>query len=306
MKLFRSASAALLLGMQVFACVAACGQLKSFAKTSTEVSTDRFKLLSEGDQFFLSFHSPKGVQRILIRKEWLAPPAEVAEEEGDVVSSFVYSEHVTSFPIGNGELALKFSSYDIQPEGSMQVAAGRDVFLIFNPANHSLRPGLVDLGITKQRHREEGCFFAVMNHFLVADVNDDGLKDIGVVTEEIRCPDEGARLTGQFYVQHFPRWYLFSLDGWKRELGDSSWTDDYVELPLVGISTSPVDFVGLILWHSYDPTKWTTPPLFIPSYRKELMVTENPKSRSHFSGSSEGNDKSRWPPTKNPPAQPNR
>jgi hypothetical protein len=64
-------------------------------------------------------------------------------------------------------------------------------------------------------------FFAVMNHFLVADVNDDGLKDIGVVTEEIRCPDEGDRLTGQFYVQHFPRWYLFSLDGWKRELGDS-------------------------------------------------------------------------------------
>jgi hypothetical protein len=51
MKLFRSASAALLLGMQVFACVAACGQLKSFAKTRTEVSTDRFKLLSEGDQF---------------------------------------------------------------------------------------------------------------------------------------------------------------------------------------------------------------------------------------------------------------
>jgi hypothetical protein len=35
----------------------------------------------------------RGAQRLRIRKEWLAPPAEIVEEERGVVPSFVYSKH---------------------------------------------------------------------------------------------------------------------------------------------------------------------------------------------------------------------
>jgi len=273
-----------LLGLPFFASFEVMAQVKLPAKSRAKISTDQFTLVTANKKYSLYFPSPKGTQSVPIPTAWLAPPEEVAEEEEQPFSSFLYSKRVTSFPIGNGEIALHFSSFDMMTESSMMGAGGRDVFLIFNPADSSLRPGLINLGVTKNRAHDDGCFHALMTHFLIADANDDGNFDIGIVQEEIKCPGNEDWLSPPSYVQHGLHWYLFTPEGWKQE-EVSSWTDDYQELPLVDINLSPVDFVGALLWGTYDSSKWMSPPSYTPTYRKKLLQEESRKSSAGHAGS---------------------
>jgi hypothetical protein len=238
------------------------------------ISTDRFQLLIEGKRFFLQFSSGPRTERLAIPRDWLIVPAEEKEEEELSVSSFRYDQQVTSFPIGNGEIGIQLLSYNMMREGSMQAAAGRDIFLIFDPTAQKLRPGHMDLGITKERSFGEGCWSASMVHFIVSDVNQDGRADIGTIKEEIRCPEGEDLWEGDSYQQHPLHWYLYTADGWKRETDDSGWPDSYAELPLIGIEMSPVDFVGHLLWRSADPSAWKSPPRYLPTYRKKLIADD--------------------------------
>ena len=64
----------------------------------------------------------------------------------------------------------------------------------------------------------------------------------------------------------------FSAEGWKpAATGDP---ERFLELPLIGMTSSPVEFAGAITWHSYDPAKWYYPPVFTPSYRMRLIENE--------------------------------
>ena len=105
-------------------------------------------------------------------------------------------------------------------------------------------------------------------------MNQDGHVDIGVINEEIRCPEGEELWERESYQQHPLHWYLFSEDGWKREKDDSGWPDTYAEIPLIGIETSPVDFVAQILWRSANPSSWKSPPRYLPTYRKKLIADE--------------------------------
>jgi len=73
--------------------------------------------------------------------------------------------------------------------------------------------GPVPRGITKQRIRSQGCFAASAAHYFVADMNKDGLTDIGVVKEEIQCSEKTDRrvdrIVGPFYKQYPIVWYVF-------------------------------------------------------------------------------------------------
>jgi hypothetical protein len=238
------------------------------------ISTDHFQLVIERKQFFLQPISPAKTQRITIPRTWLISLQDEKDEEEQTVSSIRFDHHVASFPIGNGEIGILLSSYDMMTEGSMQAGAGRDVFLIYEPAAETLRPGHVDLGVTKERAFAEGCWHAQMVHFIVSDVNHDGYADIGTIKEEIRCPEGQEMWEGDSYEQHPLHWYLFSKNGWKREEDDSGWPDSYVEIPLIGIETSPVDFVAQVLWRSADPSSWKSPPRYVPTYRKKLIADE--------------------------------
>jgi hypothetical protein len=238
------------------------------------ISTDRFQLVIEGKRIFLQSVSAVKTQRIAIPRAWLISPQEEKDEEEQTVSSTRFDHHVACFPIGNGEIGILLSSYDMMTEGSMQAGAGRDVFLIYDPAAGKLRPGHVDLGVTKERVFSEGCWHARMVHFIVSDVNQDGYADIGTIKEEIRCPEGQEMWEGDFYEQHPLHWYLFSKDGWKQEEDDSGWPDSYVEIPLIGIETSPVDFVAQVLWKGADPSSWKSPPRYVPTYRKKLIANE--------------------------------
>jgi hypothetical protein len=231
--------------------------------------SQQFRLEQAEEEFSLRVQSSGRTSRIRIPREWLIPPQEEKAEEDDYISSFAYNEEVGSFPIGNGEVGIHLSSYAIAQEGSAGAAAGRDVFLVLEPDSRQLRPGPLQLGVTEERVRSEGCWRAKAAHFLLADVNDDGLGDIGVVREQIDCSS---------YFQYPPGWYVFSAGTWKLDSAYArTWPEKWSELPLLGMKMTPVDFVGNARWHTYDPARWGSgvarrpPPRFVPEYRKVLI-----------------------------------
>jgi len=261
--------------MAATACGFSHAQRVNTAQEPIAISTDQFQLLIEGKRFLLQSIAAVKRQQLTIPRDWLIPPQDEKDEEEVPVSSFRFDHRVTSFPIGNGEIGIRLSSFDMMKEGSMQGAAGRDVFLIYDPAAEKLRRGNIDLGITKERFFGEGCWYARMVHLIVSDVNNDGYADIGTIKEEIQCPEGQEKWEGDSYEQHPLHWYLFTSDGWKREEDDSGWPDAYAELPLIGIEISPVDFVGQGLWRSADPSSWKSPPRYLPNYRKQLIADEH-------------------------------
>jgi hypothetical protein len=212
------------------------------------VDVNNFKLLRDQHGFGLQAGNNK---QLAIPSQWLIPPDEVEEDDESYVSSFHYDEPVTSFKIGDGRVGLHLSSYAIQKEGSARAAAGRDVFLVFDPNSMKLYPGDLKLGITKSRVRVMGCFSATFHSFIIGDINQDGLTDIGVVKEEMNCEpvyDEKKEIDSMLkpYYEKFPiRWYVYMVTQWKYEPAfDGKYPDrEYYRLPLINLAKSPVDFL---------------------------------------------------------------
>jgi hypothetical protein len=188
-------------------------------------------------------------KRLPVPEEWLEPREERGRESDAYVSSFEWDDAVTIVRIGGGKIALQLSSYDIATEGSSGAAAGRDAFLVADAAFTRIAPGLVDLGITKSRVRDQGCFAATATRFSVADVGGGAELDIGVEREEVECKavarEGGDVAERQHYVRRPVRWYVFDGDAWVydpaldgRPPSGPAW-----ELPLIGLVKSPVEFV---------------------------------------------------------------
>jgi hypothetical protein len=136
------------------------------------------------------------------------------------------------------------------------------VFLVFDPDGLAVQRGLMGLGMTKERVREDGCFSARTAHFLLADMNKDGVTDIGVVMELIDCRHAGegrevVRVARPVYSQQPVKWYVFCHGQWRlspRYRG--LLPQDSVALPLIGMALSPIDHVGYGYWQSHDPSTW--------------------------------------------------
>jgi hypothetical protein len=196
---------------------------------------------------------PNG-RKIEIPRDWLYPPKEVEEDQNAYVTSFTYSERVTNFQVDKHLLGIHLSSWDAMPAaggGSAMAGAGRDVFLIYNTTTHQLHQGIVDLGITKGRIRSMGCFFATFHGFFIGDINNDGLTDIGVALEEIKC-GEDSKEQGQtssqaqpYYKKHPIQWYVFKNNAWEKssQYRGAEPGKTMRKLPLIGLIKSPTDFI---------------------------------------------------------------
>jgi hypothetical protein len=181
--------------------------------------------------------------------ELLTPAEEFEAEEDDVVSSFRWSDTATRFPIDGTTTAFHLSSYDIQPEGSMQAAVGRDVFVVREGATVSLRRAGPQLGVTKERGRFDGCMRALHHAFELGDVDGDGRLDLGVRREELRCVSVPAKhdpgewlLSGPCEDARPVEWHRWNGRDWEAMRGASA-PRESVTLPLVGLVKSPVAFV---------------------------------------------------------------
>ena len=248
----------------VYASVAAGAAPKNSSLGSQEIqiSTGQFRLLTQPRAFTLQFASNGKTRQVAIPRDWLVPPEdEKYEKSGNTyVSSFNYDRQVDSFPIGDGRVGLHLSSYEFAREGTSHAAGGRDVFLIFDPISLKILQGGLKPGITKGRVRAEGCLSAVIEHYYLADVDGDGLTDIGVLREEFQCIDGAGRygnMAGPFYKQYPLDWNLFKGDAWNRDRSFSGKVPEPLqELPLIGIGRSPVDIVGCGLSVSCDRARW--------------------------------------------------
>jgi hypothetical protein len=244
-------------------------------------STDQFKLLIKPRKFALQFESNGKSRQIPIPRDWLVPPEEEEAEIGNYVLSFGYNAPITSFAIGNGGIGLHLSSYDLTREGTSHAAAGRDVFLLFDPESLALTKGGIERGVTKWRVRSEGCLSAAAEHYLLADVDGDGLVDIGVIKDEIECVDrynqaEDKEWKEPRYKQYPVVWYIFRSNSWELKSSYSGKLPGSVtELPLIGMAARDVDEVPLGMWRNFDPSKRLEldgpPPAYVPAYWKNQI-----------------------------------
>ena len=260
---------------------AACVALSLASPASQSLNTNQFVLIATDGKFALQFDARGKKQQISVPREWLVPPGVEKAETTSYVSSFNYDRRVTAFALGNGKLGLHLSSFNLLRGGSAQAAAGRDVFLVFDPDASTVQRGLMGLGITKQRVREDGCFSARTAHFLLADINRDGITDLGVVTERIECLPAAEnrdvdRTAQPVYSQDPVQWYVVSDGQWLMNPAHSGvLPQDSAALPLIGMQLSPVDFVGYGYWKSHDPSKWRSKNLeaapYQPPFRSRLL-----------------------------------
>jgi len=265
----------------------ACCALSLASPAATSINTDQFVLITSDGKFALQFDARGKKQQVSVPRGWLVPPEEEKEEISNYVSSFNYNRRITAFALGNGKLGLHLSSFDLLQGGSAQAAAGRDVFLVLDPEASTVQRGLIGLGITKHRVREDGCFSARTAHFLLADINQDEITDLGVVTERIECLHAAEnrdvdRTAQPAYSQQPVQWYVFSDGQWRMNPAyNGVLPQDSAGLPLIGMDLSPVDFVGYGYWKSHDPSKWRLRNLesapYQPPFRSRLPAT-NPAS----------------------------
>jgi hypothetical protein len=204
----------------------------------------RFELHSDSIDYNLVIIINERRKMVPIPRIWLIPSV---DDEAGYVSSFHYDNEVNSFEIGNGNFGIHLSSYEIQREGSAQAAAGRDVFIVYDVKNHAVFPGIVDLGITKERVRSMG-LYARNTRFLLADIDKDGLKDLGIIKEEFRCAqfrDTMNSVVNPRYRRYPIYWYVFKEKKWIHDRKYSGKSPGKIDrrLPLIGLVKSPVDFV---------------------------------------------------------------
>lgn len=204
----------------------------------------QLKFLSDRYHFRLLITDEDQVKQLTIPTAWLIPD-EIDEEK--YVSDVHYADTLTAFRIGEDFTGIHLSSYDIQQGGSAQAAAGRDVFLVFNRREGHLYPGIIDLGITKSRVRSAGVFYATNHLFLLADINDDGFKDIGMIKEELQFSPQN-----QTYNRYPSQWYLFKTNHWIHEPDSSGIMSEQtiIQLPLIGLGKSPVDFLKEVFFRT--------------------------------------------------------
>lgn len=224
------------------------------------------------------------IEDTVAKRDWEVRRALIPPQEEGVMAVLTPEgvfEEVTAFPIGDGRTGLHVMVYAVQAQGSAQAARGRDVFLLLEPESGELVDGLPTVEETHNRGRSGGCLYAMASHFLIADVNGDGLTDLGMVREQLDCPFDpelGMPAGEQRYHQKPVIWFLMKAEGWESTLDHAGeLPGDAVPLPLLGIAKTPVDFFAEIAWDSTDPAQWgeqAASPVYTPPYRQEASKPE--------------------------------
>jgi hypothetical protein len=213
-----------------------------------------FRLVEDAGGFEIRYRSRGRSAAVAVPREWLVPYSAEDAEGWEMFPSHPYEEAVTAFQVNGALLGLHLSAYAIQAQGSMQLALGRDLFLLLDPAAARLGDDPLRLGTTQSRSRFMGCWQALQTDFQLADVDADGACDIGLEREELRCTeaertdafgDVTSNIEGPCAQREPPRWFLFRGAGWVEDPArkDLARPEGAVELPRIGAGFGPVDYV---------------------------------------------------------------
>jgi len=128
-----------------------------------------------------------------------------------------------------------------------------------------------------------GCLSAKTSHFVIGDINQDQMTDIGIIKEKLFCEEvyderkDVDILSGPIFKQDSIQWYIFTEQTWiKSNQFTGKWIE-YKELPLIEIKITPLDVFGFNNWQSYNPKDWDHAGSiqYVPSYRKQLIKEAN-------------------------------
>ena len=186
----------------------------------------------------------------------------------DYIDINQWEHKVISFTIEPSILGIYISSYDIQERGSQQAAGGQDRFMVLDLRSGKLNQDGLDLGKTKQRYRFMGMDYATSHNIYLADVNQNGLLDIGVMQEDITWYREDSEFCpvreGPFYCTKPTRWFIFSINGWHESQNTKKKLTEMgaVKIPLIGITKTPVDYTRDVYGNQVKPCpsekRWTS------------------------------------------------
>jgi len=127
-----------------------------------------------------------------------------------------------------------------------------------------------------------GCLSAKTLHFILSDIDRDGLTDIGCIKEELMCTEyynselDIDMMSGSVFHQDSVEWYIYRDNSWIQDLFYSNILENYTDLQLINMELTPVDFFGFMKWRTYDPRRWYKKGVvrFYPQYRKKLIYWE--------------------------------
>lgn len=217
-----------------------CNRMGKDASLSSPVqASSRFSFVRENDRYWLV---RAGQPRLAVPSDWILSSDEAAQESDSYVSTADFDKQVQEFPLGGGLIGLHVSSYAISGEGSVLAAAGRDVFLVFDPTQEKLADGEIRLGVSKARGRVSGTWNASFQRFYLQDVNADERMDIGVLEEQAGCAGRSEPTIKAGAM----RWFVFDDGRWAHDRqydGATPRSSRASELPLMGMTKSPTVYV---------------------------------------------------------------
>lgn len=156
-----------------------------------------------------------------------------------------FDTRVSAVAVDRDRVLLHLQSYEIMGEGSAAGAVGRDVFLLLSLATGRITRLDAGPALTHGRNRGAGCWTAWDASYRVADVNGDGVGDLGVIRRELNCtpPEDGAVAASTCRVDPIYWWVSSGEAGWTRQPAfDGLAPPGLLVLPS-HLSVQPVDFV---------------------------------------------------------------
>lgn len=255
------------------------------AQVSSKIDENTFSISVEEDLLFLLFDDQK--IKMAEGEEWLMSDVYSDNYEEIFFIDSLLRPAVDELPKPNGVKAIKLSgTYYLllisfyEAPSDAQTASGLDLFLTFNTWSKELRSFSPDLLFAMGRGSGP-CRNGAMTTYLLQDVNKDGLVDVGVLHEMIKCDYENDIPSNPYFTQQPIKWYVDIRDEYS--LNANYWIPtrlyagilpkSYTEL--TSLTRSPVDMVGEGLWKTNNRLDWPSNmednPVITKSKKNEMV-----------------------------------
>jgi hypothetical protein len=256
--------------------------LFSHAQKPVKIDKETFKTVIKDDKLLLL----SGEDQVVLASgaDWHFSELYFGEETNIVDS--LRGPRVVDLPDPNGVKAIKLSKnryllllsfYTARSDA--RVASGMDIFIVYQSDIKQFWS--VSWDLMPRIGRGAGpCRNADMTFYLLQDINEDGLIDIGVLREMITCDFENDAPSKPYYAQQPIKWYVNISDNYAGEtdywlpnrLYEAGLHNDYAEI--FSVSSSPVEVVGSGLWNTTDRLKWPT-----KLDKEAIVITKDQKYR---------------------------
>lgn len=177
-----------------------------------EVDTTTYIFYEESGRYTLK--NRQNGQTYDIPQDQLSPRVEKGMEPQFDVH---YGPLVMAIPAGKRFVCLYLSSYETSDGGSLALAEGYDLFLLLDKVSNRVLPAVLQLGLTRGRHKAMGFFEATYTRFYVSRPSEDEVCWIGTRREEVSVDwdsETGGIKGGPYHDISALTWYRFNGTAW--------------------------------------------------------------------------------------------